>query len=46
MNQNSKRIYYLDRIKILLCILVIGLHTTIAYGGTEIGSLKKRYMMF
>lgn len=33
MNQNSKRIYYLDRIKILLCLLVIGLHTTIAYGG-------------
>lgn len=34
MNQKSKRIYYLDRIKILLCLLVIGLHTTIAYGGT------------
>ena len=34
MNQNSKRIYYLDRIKILLCLLVIGLHTTIAYGGS------------
>ncbi len=33
MNQNSKRIYYLDRIKILLCLLVIGLHTSIAYGG-------------
>jgi len=34
MNANSKRIYYLDRIKILLCLLVIGLHTTIAYGGS------------
>lgn len=33
MNQKSKRIYYLDRIKILLCLLVIGLHTNIAYGG-------------
>lgn len=34
MQQNKKRIYYLDRIKILLCLLVIGLHTTIAYGGS------------
>lgn len=30
----QERIYYLDKIKILLCILVIGLHTSIAYGGS------------
>lgn len=29
----TKRIYYLDRIKILLCLLVIGQHTSIVYGG-------------
>lgn len=31
---SKERIYYLDKIKILLCILVIGLHTSIAYGGS------------
>lgn len=30
----KKRIYYLDKIRILLCLLVIGQHVTIAYGGS------------
>lgn len=34
MVQKSKRIYYLDRIKFLLCLLVIGQHTSIVYGGS------------
>ena len=28
----KKRIYYLDKIKVLLCILVVCLHTAVAYG--------------
>ncbi len=34
LEEKSKRIYYLDSLKILLCVLVIIHHTTIAYGGS------------
>ena len=33
MNTKRERIYYIDRIKVLLCVLVIAMHTSVAYGG-------------
>ena len=30
----KRRIYYLDKIKVLLCVLVICLHTAVAYGAS------------
>lgn len=30
----SKRIYYIDKIKVLLCLMVISIHASVCYGGS------------